>query len=85
MKKTHVFHCSLQHCLQQLEHGSKLDVHQQMNGKAAVVHIYSGILLSHNAFESVLMRWMNLEPIIQSEESQKEKDKYHILTHIYGI
>ena len=38
-----------------------------------------------NAFESVLMRWMNLEPIIQSEVSQKEKDKYHILTHIYRI
>ena len=37
------------------------------------------------AFESVLMRWMNLEPIIQSEISQKEKDKYCILTHIYGI
>ena len=29
------------------------------------------------------MRWMNLEPIAQSEVSQKEKDKYHILTHIY--
>ena len=38
-----------------------------------------------NTFESVLMRWMNLEPIIQSEVSQKEKDKYRILTHIYGI
>ena len=38
-----------------------------------------------NAFESILMRWMNLEPIIQSEVSQKEKDKYHILTHIYGL
>ena len=38
-----------------------------------------------NAFESVLMRWMNLEPTIQSEVSQKEKDKYHILTHIYRI
>ena len=51
-----------------------------------VVHIHNGILLSHkkNAFESVLLRWMNLEPIIQSEVSQKEKDKY-ILTHIYGI
>ena len=33
--------------------------------------------------ESVLMRWMNLEPIIQSEASQEEKDKYHSLTHIY--
>ena len=31
------------------------------------------------------MRWMNLEHIIQSELSQKEKDKYHILTRIYGI
>ena len=38
-----------------------------------------------NAFESVLMRWMNLEPIIQTEVSQKEKDKYRILTHMYGI
>ena len=38
-----------------------------------------------NAFESVLMRWMNLEPITQSEVSQKEKDKYCILMHIYRI
>ena len=38
-----------------------------------------------NAFESLLMRWMNLESIIQSEISQKEKDKHCILTHIYGI
>ena len=38
-----------------------------------------------NSFESVLMRWMNLEPIIQSEVSKKEKDKYCILTHVYGI
>ena len=38
-----------------------------------------------NSFESVLMRWMKLEPIIQSEVSQKDKDKYSILMHIYGI
>ena len=38
-----------------------------------------------NAFGLVLMRWMNLEPIIQSGESEKEKDKYHILMRIYGI
>ena len=44
---------------------------------------YSAI--KRNTFESVLMRWMNLEPIVQSEVSQKEKDKYCILTHIYGI
>ena len=43
---------------------------------------YSAIKM--NAFESVLMRWINLESIIQSEVSQK-KDKYCILTHIYGI
>ena len=36
-------------------------------------------------FESVLMMWMKLEPILQSEVSQKEKDKYSVLTHIYGI
>ena len=41
---------------------------------------YSAI--KRNVFESVLMRWINLEPFIQSEVSQKEKDKY-ILTHIY--
>ena len=40
--------------------------------------------IKRNAFESVLMRWVNLEAIIQSVVSQKEKDKY-ILTHIYGI
>ena len=44
---------------------------------------YSAI--KRNTFESVLMRWMNLEPIIQSEVSQKEKDKYHILTCTYVI
>ena len=44
---------------------------------------YSAI--EKNTFESVLMRWMNLEPIIKSEVSQKEKDKYCILTHIYRI
>ena len=44
---------------------------------------YSAI--KRNTFESVLMRCMNLEPIIQSEVSQKEKGKYRILTHIYGI
>ena len=44
---------------------------------------YSAI--KKNKFESVLMRWMNIEPIILSEVSQKVKDKYHILTHIYGI
>ena len=41
--------------------------------------------LKKNALESVLMRWMRLEPIIQSEVSQKEKHQYSILMHTYGI
>ena len=44
---------------------------------------YSAI--KKNALESVLMRWMKLEPIIQSEGSQKEKKQYSILMYMYGI
>ena len=44
---------------------------------------YSAI--KKNAFESVLMRWMKPEPIIQSEVSQKEKHQYSILMHIYAF
>ena len=56
--------------------------------KEAVVYIhtmeyYSAI--KKNSFESFLMRWMKLEPIIQSEVSQKDKDQYSVLTYIYGI
>ena len=55
--------------------------------KKAVVHIhmeyYSAI--KKNLLESVLMRWMKLEPLIHNEESQKEKHQYSILTQIYGI
>ena len=47
------------------------------------VEYYSAI--KRNTFESVPMRWMNLEPIIQSEVSQKEKEKYRLLMHIYRI
>ena len=55
--------------------------------KELVVHIYYGYYsaIKRNTFELVLMRWMDLEPIIQSEVSQKEKHEYSILTHIYGI
>ena len=44
---------------------------------------YSAI--KKNTLESVLMRWVKLEPIIQSEVNQNEKHQYGILTHIYGI
>ena len=51
-------------------------------------HIYTMEYYSaikRNTFESVLMRWMKLEPIIQNEVSQKEEHQYSILMHFYGI
>ena len=48
-----------------------------------MMEYYSAI--KKNTFESILMRWMKLEPNIQSEISQKEKHQYSILMHIYGI
>ena len=56
--------------------------------KEDVVHIYNGILLSHKEeCNWVICRetWMDLETVIQSEVSQKEKNKYCILAHICGI
>ena len=63
-----------------------LSLIRQMD-KKAMVHIHHGIYsaIKNNTFESVLMRWIKLEPIIQSEVSQKDKHQYSILTHIYGI
>ena len=51
----------------------KVEVHKQME-------YYSAI--KKNTFESVLMRWMKLEPIMQSEVSQKEKHQYSIVMHV---
>ena len=48
-----------------------------------MVHVCNEI--KRNEFESVLVRWMKLEPVIQSELSQKEKNKYCMLIHIHGI
>ena len=56
--------------------------------KEVVVYIHNMKYYSpikRNEFESVLMRRMKLEPIIQSEVSQKEKHQYSVLKHIYGI
>ena len=51
-----------------------------------VAHIYNVILaIKRNETELFVVRWMDLETVIQSEVSQKEKNKYHMLTHIYGI
>ena len=50
-------------------------------------HTHNGILLSHkkNKFESLLVRWMNLELVIQSEVSQKEENTYGISTYIWNL
>ena len=55
--------------------------------KEDVVHIYNGISLSHKRNEIVpfIEMWMDLETAIQSEVSQKKKNKYCILMHICGI
>ena len=44
---------------------------------------YSAI--KRNEMEVFVVRWMELESAIQTEVSQKEKNKYHVLTHVYGI
>ena len=63
-----------------------MSISKQMD-KKAVVHIHNEYYsaIKKNTFESVLMKWMKLELIIQSEVSQKGKHQYSILTHIYGI
>ena len=55
--------------------------------KEDVAHIYNGILLSHkiNEIELFVVRWMDLGSVMQSEVSQKEENKYRMLTHIYEI
>ena len=55
--------------------------------KEDVAHIYNGILLAikRNETELFVVRWMDLESVLQSEVSQKEKNKYRMLTHICGI
>ena len=53
-----------------------------------VIHIYTieyYSAIKRNKLESVLLRWMNLEPVIQSEVIQKKKNKYHILMYTYRI
>ena len=51
------------------------------------IYMYNGIFLRHkrNEIELFVVRWMDLESVIQSDVSQKEENKYLMLTHIYGI
>ena len=54
--------------------------------KEDVVHIYSGILsIKRNEIGSFVEKWMDLETVIQSEVSHKEKNKYHIISLLCGI
>ena len=79
-------HCSTVYNSQDME-ATWMSIGRWMDKE--VVHIHNGILIRYknitHAFESVLMRWIKLEPIIQSEVFQKEKHQYSILMHIYGI
>ena len=57
-------------------------------GKEDAVPIYNGInysVIKRDEIESAVVRWMNPESVIQSKVNQKEKNKYYILMHIYGI
>ena len=84
MKETHVPQCSSQH-FQDME-ATRCPSADEWIRKLWYIYTmeyYSAI--KKNTFESVLMRWMKLELIIQSEVSQKEKHQYSIIMHIYGI
>ena len=69
--------------MQKQPHCSLTDEWIKMLWYIYIMEYYSAI--KRNTFEPVLMRWMNLETIIRSEVSQKEKDTYCILMHIYRI
>ena len=55
--------------------------------KEDVAHIYNEYFsaIKRNEIELFVVGWMDLESVVQSEVSQREKNKYHMLTHIYGI
>ena len=77
-------HCSTTYNSQVME-ATKMSINKRMD-KEDVVHIYNGILaIERNEIGSFVETWMDLETVIQSEVSQKEKNKYRILIHIWGI
>ena len=86
-KKTHISHCSLQHYLQQLEHGNNLDVHQQMD-KEVLVHIHNGILFSHTK-EHI---WISSNEMDESRayytewnKSEREKQILYISVYMWNL
>ena len=88
LKMTHVRQCSLQHYLQQLRTQKQFrcpSVDEWIRKLCYIFTMEYYSAIKRNAFESVLMRRINLDPITQSEVSQKEKDKKCISAHIYEI
>ena len=84
MKKTHVPQCSF--TIVRTWKQPKCPLTDEWIKKLWYIYIreyYSAI--KRTTFESVLMRWMNLDLIIKNEVSQKEKDKYRILMHIWNL
>ena len=81
-------HTKNQHRVWGFAGGSVVKNHLPDEWKRKLWYIYTMEYYSaikKNALESVLIRWMKLESIIQNEVSQKEKHQYSILMHIYGI
>ena len=86
LKETRIPQCSLQRCTIARTKQPRCPSEDKWIRKLWYIYTieyYSAI--KRNAFESVLKTWMKLEPIIQSEVSQKEKHQYGMLMHIYGI
>ena len=74
-------HCSTIYNSQVME-ATLMPIDRQMDKE----DIYNGMLaIKRNEIRSFLEKWMDLETVIQSEVSEKEKNKYHIFTHICGI
>ena len=85
LKETRVPQCSSQHCYRTWKQHRCPSADEWIRKLWYIYTMEYYSAIKNNAFESVLMRWMNLEPIMQSEVSQKEKHQYSILTHIYEI
>ena len=83
LKETRAPQCSSQHCLWKQPRWPSVDEWIRKLWYIYTMEYYSAI--KKNSFESVLMWWMKLESIIQSEVSQKDKHQHSILMHIYGI
>ena len=86
LKEIHVLQCSSQQfIIARMWKQPRCPSADEWIRKLWYIYTMEYYLAIKNTFESVQMRWMKLEPIIQSEVSQKEKHQYSILTHIYGI